>query len=67
MRLLRWILNHYEYGTCHGAPARRRIRTGQVEFILWEAGQNGHKYDAWYEMNNWHWDKFKPTPKDTAP
>lgn len=39
----------YEYGTIsNGMPVRRNKVTHEVEFILWRAGQQGHKQDYWH-------------------
>lgn len=29
---------------------RLNKRTGRVEFVLWNAGEHGHKQDYWHEM-----------------
>lgn len=40
--------------------ARLNMRTGRVEFVLWKAGEQGHKQDFWYEMG-YGWElQFKP-------
>lgn len=49
MSFLSWLFSSekYEYGTCDGRKARRHKRTGDVQFILWKAGEQGHKKDFW--------------------
>ena len=49
----------YEYGTCRVHPARRNRKSGEVQFVLWEAGEQGHEVDFWHRMDPSHWYKFK--------
>lgn len=55
----------YTYGVCgpNRVKARRNNR-GVVEFILWRAGQQGHKEDFWYPMDPSHWPSFEEKPCD---
>lgn len=50
----------WEYGTCNGGVARRHITKGNVQFILWKAGENRHKEDYWHDMGSSWWVQFKP-------
>jgi hypothetical protein len=55
----------WEYGTA-GAMAgqatcrthRRNKLTGEVQFILWDAGEQGHTKDYWYPTNSTWWPTF---------
>lgn len=53
-------LKKYEYGTIDGSIRRRCVATGVVEFILWPAGQLGHKDDFWHPCDRSYWNEFKP-------
>lgn len=48
--------NHVESRDCR--TYRRNRLTGEVQFILWEAGEQGHKKDHWYPMNSTWWPTF---------
>lgn len=41
-------------------PARRHRKTGEVQFILWEAGEQGHIEPYWHPMNSYWWPYFVP-------
>lgn len=47
-------------GTCREKPARKHKRKGNVQFILWKAGEQGHKVDYWHDFDPSWWDLFKP-------
>ena len=49
------------YGTIGNITARKHRITGRVEFLLWPAGEQGHKRDYWYPPHEDHWDKFEQT------
>ena len=51
----------WEYGTCLNRPARRHRVCGNVQFILWKAGEQGHAKDFWFDMNKDHWKGFVPS------
>lgn len=38
----------WEYGTLNERVARRHRKTGECQFVLWEAGEQGHKEDYWH-------------------
>ena len=64
MKLFQWIRLRgktlYEYGTCGDGPARRNRLTGEVQFVLWKAGEQGHTEDYWHKFGA-GWEKqFKP-------
>lgn len=42
----------YEYGQCHERRARRNRLTGDVEFVLWKAGEQGHTEDYWHKVGD---------------
>lgn len=49
----------YPDGT-HRCRARRVVKTGQVEFVLWKAGEQGHDTDYWHVMG-FGWESwFRP-------
>ena len=48
--------NHVESRDCR--TYRRNKLTGEVQFILWEAGEQGHKKDCWHLMNPTWWPTF---------
>lgn len=50
----------YEYGSCSNRPARRNRITGDVEFVLWNAGQHEHVTDFWHRFGDGHELTFKP-------
>lgn len=49
----------YEYGQCNNREARRHKVNGNVQFILWKAGEQGHKEDCWINFDKSHWSEFK--------
>lgn len=57
---LRRMMDPWVYGTCRGHVARRHRRTGEVEFVLWKAGEHGHSVDFWIGMDPYWWDQFVP-------
>ena len=43
----------YEYGWIGtGRKARRNKITGEVTFLLWEKGEQGHKEDFYYKVGD---------------
>lgn len=56
----------WEYGICTvdgttiKQKARRHKIKGNVQFILWKAGEQGHQEDYWHNFNETHWKNFKP-------
>jgi hypothetical protein len=59
-RLYDWLTREpYEYGyVCiitelrTGQRARRHRYTGEVQFVLWHAGEQCHTTDYWYPMGD---------------
>ena len=51
----------YEYGTAGNTKrvARRHIIKKNVQFLLWKAGEQGHKIDYWTDFDNSWWDTFE--------
>ena len=54
-RLARWFAqwrhrHTWQYGTIANSPARRHRKTGEVQLILWKAGEQGHATDYWHRM-----------------
>ena len=51
----------YEYGKIGtGRKARRNRITGEVTFLLWEKGEQGHKEDYYHRCDK-SWDEtFEP-------
>ena len=57
----------WEYGVAgalidpdNPTPKRRDKLTGEVQFILWDACEQGHENDFWYPMNPTLWPTFIP-------
>lgn len=50
----------YVYGTAgaHQRPARKH-KSGRVEFVMWEAGEQGHNQDYWIAFHEHWWPTFK--------
>ena len=69
-RLVRWWRNRnvrYTYGSVfrpEDGHRRDNVRldkkTGRVQFVLWKAGEQGHKTDYWYDMGYGWEDYFTP-------
>lgn len=57
----------YIYGTAgsRNRPARKH-RSGRVEFLMWKAGEYGHKSDYWISMNEYWYPTFKEHPMASA-
>lgn len=49
----------WEYGTCANKLARKHKLKGNVQFILWKAGEQGHKKDYWHNFDPSWWVQFK--------
>lgn len=49
----------YEYGFVKDRVARKNKTTQKVQFVLWKAGEQGHKEDYWYNFNGYWWSYFK--------
>ncbi len=50
----------YEYGHVGDTPARRNRMTGEVQFVLWKAGEQGHQQDYWHKFGDGWEKRFAP-------
>ncbi len=53
----------WEYGVCGSNRARRHIKNRNVQFVLWEAGEQGYKENYWHNFDSSWWPEFKLTIK----
>lgn len=53
-----WV---WEYGTAgkHQRLARRHRINGNVQMVLWKAGEQGHTEDFWYDFDKSWWPTFR--------
>lgn len=58
--LLKGSKSIWVYGRCNGVSARRHKKNGNVQFVLWTAGEQGHTEDYWHNFDNYWWRDFKP-------
>ena len=50
----------WEHGTIsNGSKARRHTKTGEVQFLLWKAGEQGHKDGFWHKVGSGWEETFK--------
>ncbi len=49
----------WEYGICKERNARRHKKKKNVQFVLWKAGEQGHKEDYWINFDSYWWNEFK--------
>lgn len=49
------------YGSLNGQIARKHKKSGNVQFILWYAGTQGHKEDLWHDFDKSWWGLFEPS------
>jgi cysteinyl-tRNA synthetase len=54
----------YTFGSIGDTPARKNNKTGEVQFVLWKAGEQGHKEDYWIRFDSSWWSQFKPEIND---
>lgn len=54
-----WHTLFWQYGTCRDHAARRHRFHGNVQFVFWKAGEQGHDADYWLDMNEFWWPQFK--------
>ena len=59
LRLCGVGISVWEYGTCHNRQARKHKLKGNVQFVLWEKGKQGHKKDYWHNFDSSWWVQFK--------
>ena len=71
MGLLKWFrARHYrhtwELGSCGNSnrPARRHRKNGNVQFLLWPAGEQGHRVDYWHDFDSSWWNTFESELED---
>lgn len=50
----------WTYGTCRNRIARKHWLTGEVQFVLWKAGEHDHDKDYWILFHSDWWSEFKP-------
>lgn len=55
------IVDFWEYGYCNNKKARRHKINGNVQFVLWEDGEQGYKQDFWINFDKSYWNEFKLT------
>lgn len=66
MKILIWLRSLFnsdvvwEYGVCNKQQARRHRLHGNVQFLLWYAGEHGHLKDYWINFDSSWWPEFKP-------
>jgi hypothetical protein len=61
-------LSPYEYGNLKNTIARRHRRNGNVQFVLFKAGEQGYKEDFWIDYHSDWWPYFKTVdPHREAP
>ena len=51
-------IQEYEYGYVKQTRARRNRFTGEVQFVLWKAGEQGHNEDYWHKFDSSWWPLF---------
>ena len=51
----------WEHGTAgnNNQTARRNRKLGNVQFVLWKAGEQGHSEDYWHDFDRSWWPTFK--------
>lgn len=53
----------WQYGTCNGLKARKHPLFRNVQMLLWEKGEKGHKKNYWIDFHE-YWNKnFKANNK----
>ena len=53
-------VNPWQYGWLGASRARMNIKTGDLEFVLWKAGEHGHRKDYWHLAGEGHQAEFVP-------
>jgi len=48
------------HGKCSHHNARKHRKKGNVQFVLWKAGEHGHKKDYWIDYDPYWWHRFEP-------
>ena len=49
----------WDFGFCGGAEARKHKKHGNVQFVLWKAGEQGHEKDFWHDFDKSWWTLFQ--------
>lgn len=52
------------YGTCNNKKARKHSIDKNVQFVIWKAGEQGHKKDCWIDFDSSWWKDFKNKDKE---
>lgn len=55
------IDRQYVYGLCNGIKARKHKKAGNVQFILWKAGEMNNQDPIWHDFDSSHWHNFIET------
>jgi hypothetical protein len=50
MKLRKINKDQWEMGSVKGTVARRNRLTGECQFVLWKAGEQGHAQDFWHKF-----------------
>lgn len=61
--------HHREWTYGHAGPnlsRARRNRKGEVQFVMWKAGEHDHTEDYWINMNAFWWPTFQPDDPPTS-
>ena len=61
-KAIKAMFQKYEYGSREGKDGvyRRNLKTGEIQFILWKAGQHNHNVEFWHRIDPTYWNEFKP-------
>ena len=49
----------WDYGTCSNKQARKHKLAGNVQFVLWKKGEQGHKKNYWHNFDSSWWSQFE--------
>lgn len=58
--------DEWQYGSCRNRPARKHLKKGNVQFIIWYKGDQknvdgfGHLEDVWIDFDESYWHLFIP-------
>ncbi len=50
----------WEFGMCKDMKARRHRKDKNVQFIIWNKGEQGHLVDCWIDFDKYWWSDFTP-------
>lgn len=51
------------YGKCRDRLARKHRKNGNIQFVLWNAGEQGHEVAYWHDFDSHWWPEFKVEEK----